>query len=83
MCFECARILSCPAIRRVKTGEIEEMQIDQDRCIKCGVCQRFCPEATMLLHEDRVIVDLRYCKGCGICANECPVDCINMVRVEV
>jgi 2-oxoisovalerate ferredoxin oxidoreductase delta subunit len=54
--------------------------IDDIKCIKCGVCQRFCPEATMLLHEDRVIVDLRYCKGCGICANECPVGAIKMMR---
>jgi indolepyruvate ferredoxin oxidoreductase alpha subunit len=47
MCFECARVLSCPAIRRVKTGEIEEMQIDQDRCIKCGVCYEVCPNGAI------------------------------------
>ncbi|MFX1343947.1 MAG: thiamine pyrophosphate-dependent enzyme [Promethearchaeota archaeon] len=47
LCYECARILSCPAIRRVKTEEIEEMQIDQDRCIKCGVCYEICPNGAI------------------------------------
>jgi len=47
MCYECARILSCPAIRRVETNGIEEMQIDQDRCIRCGVCYEICPNGAI------------------------------------
>ena len=48
LCFECARVLSCPAIRKTKTEEgIEEMQIDQDRCIKCGVCYEVCPNGAI------------------------------------
>ncbi len=47
MCHTCSRILSCPAIRRVETDGIEEMQIDQDRCIKCGVCYEICPNGAI------------------------------------
>ncbi|MFX1488829.1 MAG: thiamine pyrophosphate-dependent enzyme [Promethearchaeota archaeon] len=47
MCLECAKILSCPAIRRVETDGIEEMQIDQDRCIRCGVCYEICPNGAI------------------------------------
>ncbi len=47
MCYECARILSCPAIRRIETEGIEEMQIDQDRCVKCGVCYEVCPNGAI------------------------------------
>ncbi|MFX0178093.1 MAG: thiamine pyrophosphate-dependent enzyme [Candidatus Hodarchaeota archaeon] len=43
VCHECSRILSCPAIRRVKIDEVETMQIDDDRCIRCGVCYEICP----------------------------------------
>lgn len=43
MCYECARILSCPAIRRTEIDGVETMQIDEDRCIKCGVCYEICP----------------------------------------
>ncbi|KKM85575.1 hypothetical protein LCGC14_1287670 [marine sediment metagenome] len=47
MCYECARVLSCPAISRVETDGVEEMQIDQDRCIKCGVCYKICPNGAI------------------------------------
>ncbi|MHA2008939.1 MAG: thiamine pyrophosphate-dependent enzyme [Promethearchaeota archaeon] len=47
LCHECSRILSCPAIRRVTNDGIEEMQIDQDRCIKCGVCYEICPNGAI------------------------------------
>ncbi|TFG02232.1 MAG: indolepyruvate ferredoxin oxidoreductase subunit alpha [Promethearchaeota archaeon] len=47
MCYECARILSCPAIRRTVINERETMQIDEDRCIKCGVCFKICPNAAI------------------------------------
>ncbi|MFX1356928.1 MAG: thiamine pyrophosphate-dependent enzyme [Promethearchaeota archaeon] len=43
VCHECSRILSCPAIRRVEIDGVETMQIDDDRCIKCGVCYEICP----------------------------------------
>jgi len=47
LCYECARVLSCPAIRRIETNGIEEMQIDQDRCIRCGVCYEICPNGAI------------------------------------
>ncbi len=47
LCYECARILSCPAIRKVEKNGIEEMQIDQERCIKCGVCYEICPNGAI------------------------------------
>jgi TPP-dependent indolepyruvate ferredoxin oxidoreductase alpha subunit len=47
LCYECARILSCPALRKVKSGNLEEMQIDQERCIQCGVCYEICPNGAI------------------------------------
>ncbi|TFG26274.1 MAG: indolepyruvate ferredoxin oxidoreductase subunit alpha [Promethearchaeota archaeon] len=43
MCYECARILSCPAIRSTEIDGRKTMQIDDDRCIRCGVCYQICP----------------------------------------
>jgi indolepyruvate ferredoxin oxidoreductase alpha subunit len=43
MCYACARVLSCPAIRRIKLDGQETMKIDEDRCIGCGVCAEICP----------------------------------------
>jgi len=47
MCYECARILSCPAIRRIELFGYETMQIDEDRCVKCGVCYEICPNSAI------------------------------------
>ncbi len=54
---------------------------DFDRCVKCGICFLFCPDAA--IHENDkgyFEADLFYCKGCGICANECPTRAIKMVE---
>jgi len=47
MCYECARILSCPAIRKIEIDGFDTMQIDDDRCVKCGVCYEICPNGAI------------------------------------
>jgi 2-oxoisovalerate ferredoxin oxidoreductase delta subunit len=54
--------------------------VDKQRCKKCTICWKFCPDAAITLVDGEPIVDLRYCKGCGICAFECPSKCIIMVK---
>ena len=64
-----------------KTGDWRTFKPDIEvaKCIKCGTCQRFCPEGCMGDEGKVPVVNFDYCKGCGICANECPVKCIKMV----
>ena len=54
--------------------------VDKEKCKKCTICWKFCPDAAITLVDGDPIVDLRYCKGCGICAFECPSKCIIMVK---
>lgn len=57
---------------------------DKSQCVKCGVCQMYCPEAC--IHQDEYgyfEADLDYCKGCGICSRECWTQCITMKQEEV
>jgi 2-oxoacid:acceptor oxidoreductase delta subunit (pyruvate/2-ketoisovalerate family) len=55
--------------------------IDRGKCVGCGFCWAYCPDASIVLtEEERYEVDLDYCKGCGICSKECPVGAISMVR---
>ncbi|MCJ7489168.1 MAG: 4Fe-4S binding protein [Thermoplasmata archaeon] len=56
--------------------------VDLDKCKKCTLCWKFCPDAAIVLVDGKPKIDLRYCKGCGICANECLAECIIMVKEE-
>ncbi len=53
------------------------------KCIKCGLCQLFCPEGCIAQNEEGYFAaDLDYCKGCGICPTECPTRVITMAEEE-
>ena len=56
---------------------------DNKKCIKCGICYIFCPEACISeTAEGFFEANLDYCKGCGICVSECPCGAITMVPEE-
>jgi 2-oxoisovalerate ferredoxin oxidoreductase delta subunit len=58
--------------------------VDPDKCIKCNICWKFCPDHAIYpadREQDKVIsYDYEYCKGCGICARECPKEAITMIE---
>ena len=64
-------------------------RIDQDKCIKCGLCHIACEDAAhqaILNEKDGArhfeVVDAE-CVGCNLCMHVCPVeDCISMQRVD-
>lgn len=68
-----------------KTGDWRSLRPvwNRDRCVKCGICYIFCPDAAINeTTEGWFEADLYYCKGCGICAHECPTLSIKMVEEE-
>ena len=70
---------------RYKTGDWRSQAPTYDfkRCIKCGLCQIYCPEGCIFPNKEGYFVaDLYWCKGCGICARECPTRVITMVEEE-
>lgn len=64
-------------------------RIDQDKCIKCGLCHIACEDTAhqaILKEKDGKrhfeVVDGE-CVGCNLCMHVCPVDnCITMQRVD-
>lgn len=67
-----------------KTGtwRIVKPVVDQEKCVGCGTCQKYCPTDVVELDNENsihVTFDFDYCKGCGICANICPRQCISMI----
>jgi len=78
-----------------KTGEWRSYypKTDEDKCIACGMCWIFCPDASrrMVKRKNPKPGDLysvyfdfnfQFCKGCGICASECPTGAITMVQEQ-
>lgn len=63
--------------------------IDQDKCIKCGLCHIACEDtAHQAITKEKdgkrhFEVINGECVGCNLCMHVCPVDnCISMVRVD-
>jgi len=52
-----------------------KIQVDYDKCIACGACEKACPSTVMgaILKRDRVIPD---CFACGVCIESCPTQAI-------
>jgi pyruvate ferredoxin oxidoreductase delta subunit len=65
---------------RTKTGgwRTFKPKFDNEKCKRCGICQKFCPEGIIRISDKGASADMDYCKGCGICAEECPFKAITM-----
>ncbi len=66
-----------------KTGDWRSQAptYDLTKCIKCALCQVYCPEGCVEEDEEGFFhANPYWCKGCGICSQECPTDVITMVE---
>lgn len=41
-------------------------------CNQCGLCVEACPEESITMNDDGVIIDRDKCLNCGLCARACP-----------
>ena len=53
---------------------------DVDVCILCGICQRRCPCAAIVVEKPnrKWTIDKFRCVQCGTCVLECPKHCLSM-----
>jgi indolepyruvate ferredoxin oxidoreductase, alpha subunit len=49
-CSKCYTELACPAIVN-HSPDGQQLRIDLDRCVRCGVCSRICPNGAITVHE--------------------------------
>ena len=53
------------------------MNLDEDACVGCGLCETVCPHGVVQLnHRKARIVDLNGCMECGACSINCPTQAI-------
>ena len=51
----------------------------EDKCIKCGLCVKSCPEGAIELAEGKVKTNREICTACGKCIDVCPVQAREMI----
>jgi pyruvate ferredoxin oxidoreductase delta subunit len=71
--------------REYRTGDWRSQKTTYDftKCIKCGLCQIYCPEGCIGQNTDGYFeANTFWCKGCGICHRECPTGVISMIDEE-
>ena len=64
------------------------IEIDQELCKGCQLCQTFCPKAVIGVHSKvnaagyvpAVVTGNDNCTGCGVCAIVCPEVAIEVYR---
>lgn len=66
----------CVSVGIAGDPHITKAVIDENKCIKCGLCQNICPHQA--INNNIEIINER-CLGCSLCAKECPQKAINMV----
>jgi NADH-quinone oxidoreductase subunit F/NAD(P)H dehydrogenase (quinone)/NADP-reducing hydrogenase subunit HndC len=64
----------CPAKR---CPALLKFEVDQDLCIKCGICYRHCPaDAIEWKKKEPAYIDKNKCIKCMSCFSNCPSDAI-------
>jgi len=53
-------------------------QVDEDKCVGCGLCVDVCPVEAITLEDDKAKVDENKCTECGQCVEECPNEAISI-----
>lgn len=55
-----------------------KVDIEIEKCIYCGICQRKCPTAAIIVTKDpkQWTVDRMRCISCNACVEVCPKKCL-------
>jgi len=54
-------------------------EVDEDKCIRCGVCESLCRyEGINVGEEEAAEVIAALCRGCGLCVASCPAKALQM-----
>ncbi|MBF0099882.1 MAG: 4Fe-4S binding protein [Desulfobacterales bacterium] len=56
-------------------------QLDETRCIGCGVCaDERCPMKVIEMKHNHPVINEDRCIGCGLCVTGCPQEALSLIR---
>jgi NAD-dependent dihydropyrimidine dehydrogenase PreA subunit len=59
--------------------DVVTLELDESRCIGCGMCVNVCPHAVFCMENKKaIIIDRDACMECGACSKNCPVEAISV-----
>jgi len=65
--------------RLVYLRNVVTLELNQGKCIGCGMCLEVCPHAVFTLRHGIAEIDQRdACMECGACSKNCPVGAIRV-----
>ena len=50
-CSLCYKELACPAIINLVPAPDQKLEVDLDRCVRCGVCNEICPNGAITIND--------------------------------
>lgn len=66
--------------KRLSGERVVPYYVDQERCVRCGICvDKFSCPAIVREEDGRVVILPEVCVGCGVCATICPAKAIHPV----
>lgn len=54
-------------------------QFDNEKCVRCGICEKVCPFFAISSTEQGMTVKAEKCMGCSLCKTRCPRKAISRV----
>lgn len=60
--------------RRIWTKTSQQLDLNHDQCVKCGVCIRNCPTQALSMVHEKIAIDHERCMSCMRCVHHCPKD---------
>ena len=73
-------IITGAEMREVETVTTKFPRINEEKCIKCGLCARACPTSALAFIPGKIPLFFKEnCVGCMLCQRVCPVGAIEAV----
>ena len=85
-CGACVQFCENDSVKLDRTiGPIvhtKNLEINQDECVNCYLCEENCPVEAIWLDEDKVVLNNDKCIRCINCTSHCPVGALNFVEID-